>query len=1317
MSRKTYLLIISLWLLAAQLLAQPGSLDPDFLPNTLEMKGTSALLSLSASVLLPDQSLIIYKEGRLIRFNNQGVWDSNFHSFPLNMSAVKLKNTSDGKILARCWVNFNSDEKLVRFFSNGLVDSTFQISDSAIRISNLVDFKPKPDGKIIVSGRIKFQDEPYSDRLLALDANGNIDSSFTISNNKVEEIQVLPDGKLLAIKRNKLVRFMPDGSPDSGFQPPDQIALKNWNKIRALPDGHFLLGDLDSIRVEKINANGFSVSSFNPISIPFIRSNYDNSQMEVYPDGSFIITNVYPESPGPWSQFSYSDKPFIRRFFSNGDPDLSFELESNSLGFIKNIHPLADGSVIFTGYLEVLAGKAVEGKALVSAQGQLVTSFQEPNQFQLQTSALCVQPDQKILVGGFFNFFQGKERFKMARLEPDGKLDTTFVPPFSPLGGSIIKMEVLSNGKILVLRRIKMIDFQGFEFYIYHYSLEQYFSDGRLDTAFTNKFQSANSIHNFLVQPDGKILISCISDTLQSIPIHALARLLPDGQLDSSFSPVTLNMGGTGCHLTLQPDGKILYAPFFLGMTDGGLPLYRLLPNGEIDPDFVKLKREVRFNGILPLADGRILVYGNFRSINNAPRQSIAILQPNGLLDSTKFTGITNPFHCIQLPDGSVLVLARSKYWNCQGLYRFFLDGRYDSTFLSPDSYNGPLFGVFTDFHPSPRLALQPLTERILATGVWNNLLPDHQNGIAGFLAPQDLVLPPGKASGIVFQAKNNDCQADLNEIRIPYRVLVSQPGSYYALSNNQGQYQIPVDNGPFSIRHLLSDGPVSDGVIVDQVCPPDRGPQSGTNQPGDTLMNANFSLDVHDCGFLQTSVAAGFHRPCAPGQMAVLVRNSGFQPSSPQTRVQIKLPAGLFMVNSTHPFSFLPLDSVYQVELGSILPQAQVLISMTDSMGCNLSPKSGLPWIQARVFPENPCASQAGQWEGADLTVEGNCHQGKMRFRIQNKGTTMLEARKARMFLDSSLVFEKEFQLNSGDSLVLHPQYSGPGTLRLEVPQSANHPRFNFLATHIQCTPGTLERDWFSATSDYKSMSRNWVSIAEVRPVIASQVSPKGIGNQGLVLPERPLQYTIRFQGITKGVLKNVLVRSYLDLDFDLASFEPGPTSHPFLVTLSGKGRPVLDFMIDSISPGTLLTDSGYASGFVQFSLRPKKGLAIGTLLHHQSEISWEGQPPLRSNPVINTIYEPQMVTGLLDSVVVNPRLPDGDFVLFPNPADDWVVMLTSSISDLQVFDVLGRKLDSMPLQLGENNLNFSNYPRGMYLLKLTTENRTTKTHKLVLR
>lgn len=64
-------------------------------------------------------------------------------------------------------------------------------------------------------------------------------------------------------------------------------------------------------------------------------------------------------------------------------------------------------------------------------------------------SAIVVQPDGRILIGGFFTQVNGTDRPGFARLYPDGSLDTSFDPAEWPTG-SPGSLAVRPDGRIIV---------------------------------------------------------------------------------------------------------------------------------------------------------------------------------------------------------------------------------------------------------------------------------------------------------------------------------------------------------------------------------------------------------------------------------------------------------------------------------------------------------------------------------------------------------------------------------------------------------------------------------------------------------------------------------------------------------------------------------------------------------------------------------------------------------------------------------------------------------------------------------------------------
>jgi len=108
--------------------------------------------------------------------------------------------------------------------------------------------------------------------------------------------------------------------------------------------------------------------------------------------------------------------------------------------------------------------------------------------------------------------------------------------------------------------------------------------DGTLDTSFD---PNANDwVYSIALQPDGKILIGGSFDTVGGVTRNHIARLNPDGNLDATFDPNVFALGFV-TSIALQADGKILIGGLFSSV--GGVSkknLARLNPDGTVDTSF-----------------------------------------------------------------------------------------------------------------------------------------------------------------------------------------------------------------------------------------------------------------------------------------------------------------------------------------------------------------------------------------------------------------------------------------------------------------------------------------------------------------------------------------------------------------------------------------------------------------------------------------------------------------------------------------------------------------------------------------------------------
>lgn len=122
------------------------------------------------------------------------------------------------------------------------------------------------------------------------------------------------------------------------------------------------------------------------------------------------------------------------RFNTNWQADLSYTNRLRARGYLSlAVQP--DGKLLVArgSDLSKLGGESVVSVARVHPDGSLDESFHcEADE---RVMSLALQPDGKILIGGFFRNVNGSDASWLARLNPDGSLDQTFQRRFTHFGG------------------------------------------------------------------------------------------------------------------------------------------------------------------------------------------------------------------------------------------------------------------------------------------------------------------------------------------------------------------------------------------------------------------------------------------------------------------------------------------------------------------------------------------------------------------------------------------------------------------------------------------------------------------------------------------------------------------------------------------------------------------------------------------------------------------------------------------------------------------------------------------------------------------
>jgi uncharacterized delta-60 repeat protein len=153
---------------------------------------------------------------------------------------------------------------------------------------------------------------------------------------------------------------------------------------------------------------------------------------------------------------------------------------------------------------------------------------------------------------------------------------------------------------------------------------------------------SISSVIGLAITAEGSILVgfNASSSSPSGRPVLMLHRYLPDGSLDTTFgtggmAQYTGEGMGRGSALTRLPDGRLVVV-MRNGPSLGESFVMRLLPDGQLDPTFSGgiVRTECGETALVPLEDGRLLVGCKFRDASWAGLRFLR-LQSDGTLDPT----------------------------------------------------------------------------------------------------------------------------------------------------------------------------------------------------------------------------------------------------------------------------------------------------------------------------------------------------------------------------------------------------------------------------------------------------------------------------------------------------------------------------------------------------------------------------------------------------------------------------------------------------------------------------------------------------------
>ena len=395
---------------------------------------------------------------------------------------------------------------------------------------------------------------------------------------------------------------------------------------------------------------------------------YINSS-SVQLDGKIIIA-------GSFSHYTTQDRANIARINTDKTLDVTFNVGTGVNNIVNTTAILPDGKILIGGSFTEYNGMASNKIARLNADGSLDTTFNASGiDSQNEITKLIIQQDGKIIAIENSSYFDPVFTSKVVRLNANGTADDTFEQGLAP---NIVKdIAVQGNGKILVVGEFSVFNNEA------HNKVVRLSTDGALDNEFSPAYEG-DYPKSVAVLSNGKFYIGGSSYRLNDSSVSGIQRFNEDGTTDITFITDTAPYLPSVQDILILPDGKIIIV---------GSVVSRLNNSGSTDATFIN--GECISGSALSISsapDGKMVLSGDFAGFNNRSESYIVRLNEDGANDISftlgNGTGADEDITAtIADEDGSILIIGRFKHYNGvarNGFAKITADGLLDETF-NPD--------------------------------------------------------------------------------------------------------------------------------------------------------------------------------------------------------------------------------------------------------------------------------------------------------------------------------------------------------------------------------------------------------------------------------------------------------------------------------------------------------------------------------------------------------------------------------------------------------------------------------------------------------
>lgn len=399
--------------------------------------------------------------------------------------------------------------------------------------------------------------------------------------------------------------------------------------------------------------------------VPLFNYSQDGSLDTTFDVGSGANGNVYltkqlPNGKiligGQFTSYDGNSANGIARLNSDGSFDSTFNMGSGINFRVSDALIESDGKIVIVGEFSTYNGVARNCIVRINADGTLDPTFNISSGAILSIDCVSKQ-NEKYIITGTFSLINNVNSNHIARLNSDGTSDTTFNSNGVSGNGNVGIAEniVLNDGKIMIVGAFTSCQNQS------RNRIARLNADGTLDTSFNPGLGANSNIFSIALQNDNKFIIGGNFAQYNGVIKQLIARINSDGTLDTSFS-FESGYEVMPTALVYQNDGKIIVGGWTALETGNDKYLARLNSNGSFDPNFdTGTDFDNPINCLSLQTDGKILVGGWFTNYNGTNINRVLRLNNELVLAQNEYED-NQSFHLYPNPTNAIVTIDLAKF-------------------------------------------------------------------------------------------------------------------------------------------------------------------------------------------------------------------------------------------------------------------------------------------------------------------------------------------------------------------------------------------------------------------------------------------------------------------------------------------------------------------------------------------------------------------------------------------------------------------------------------------------------------------------------